>query len=116
MFDGFTLNQAVENCFDEAQECIDKMLPLAEKSAAATLHYRLTYLRVYELLESKGGAISTLDKKTKGNLEVAQAELDMTLAQARYEANHQQQLLWKKRGDYYRELGNREYSQAGDQL
>lgn len=114
MFDGLSITQAIERCFDEAQVCIDQMLPLGEESSQATLHYRLAYKRVYRIFESSGMAKTSLDKMTKCEPEVAIAEAEMLKAQVRYDANHQQQLLWKKRGDYYRELAAREWSRSAE--
>lgn len=110
MFDGLTINQAIDECFSNAQKCIDDMLPLAEKVATATREYRLAFKRIQIELRDAGTAVSVLDKQTKGNREVADLEYRITLAQAEFDANHEAELLWKKRADYYRELANREWS------
>lgn len=114
MIDGLTLNQTVEHCFNEAQKCIDAMLPLAERKANLTKEYRLAYVRKAVQLQDSGTRATNLDKFVKGNREVADLEYQITLAESEYDANHEAALLWKKRADYYRELGNREYSQAGE--
>lgn len=114
MFDGLTINAAIETCFDNAQRCIDDMEPLAHKVADARRDYRLAYAKKQIQYRDSGTAVSMLDKAVKGSQEVSRLEYLLTLSEAEYDANHEACLLWKKRADYYRELASREWSRAGE--
>lgn len=106
---GQTLMQQRDEIKRKLESSMEKMYKNGVDAAEKTRTYRMKLQQQIMILKAEGMQVSIIDKVAKGEVEVAQAEFDMNVAEVLYRSSQENIMIQKKLLDSIEEDIRREY-------